>query len=100
MSGLFQEKQAELQAAVLRVEQLSLQLEDLRRGKLNGVPTALGGHVTGAAALELRKLYQELQVLHGTHTAPPRQAQYSHETMSRDSMHFLRRALPNLNQIF
>lgn len=70
MSGLFQEKQAELQAAVLRVEQLSLQLEDLRRGKLNGVPTALGGHVTGAAALELRKLYQELQVLHGTHTAP------------------------------
>lgn len=63
VSGLFQEKQAELQSAVLRVEQLSLQLEDLRRGKLNGIQMGLGGQVTGAAALELRKLYQELQVL-------------------------------------
>ncbi|XP_073348826.1 protein phosphatase 1, regulatory subunit 13Bb isoform X2 [Pagrus major] len=62
VSGLFQEKQAELQSAVLRVEQLSLQLEDLRRGKLNGIQTGLGGQVTGAAALELRKLYQELQI--------------------------------------
>lgn len=62
VSSLFQEKQAELQSAVLRVEQLSLQLEDLRRGKLNGVQSSLGGQVTGAAALELRKLYQELQV--------------------------------------
>ncbi|XP_037100804.1 protein phosphatase 1, regulatory subunit 13Bb isoform X4 [Syngnathus acus] len=62
VSGLFQEKQAELQAAVLRVDQLSLQLEDLRRGKLNGIQTALGGQVTGTAALELRKLYQELQI--------------------------------------
>lgn len=61
ISGLFQEKQAELQAAVLRVDQLSQQLEDLRRGKLNGLQT-LGGQVTGTAALELRKLYQELQV--------------------------------------
>lgn len=63
VSSLFQEKQAELQSAVLRVEQLSLQLEDLRRGKLNGIQSSLGGQVTGAAALELRKLYQELQVL-------------------------------------
>lgn len=63
VSSLFQEKQAELQAAVLRVEQLSLQLEDLRRGKLNGIQASLGGQVTGAAALELRKLYQELQVM-------------------------------------
>uniref|UniRef100_A0A671UKL8 Protein phosphatase 1, regulatory subunit 13Bb n=1 Tax=Sparus aurata TaxID=8175 RepID=A0A671UKL8_SPAAU len=62
VSGLFQEKQAELQSAVLRVEQLSLQLEDLRRGKLNGIQMGLGGQVTGAAALELRKLYQELQI--------------------------------------
>ena len=62
VSSLFQEKQAELQSAVLRVEQLSLQLEDLRRGKLNGIQTVLGGQVTGVAALELRKLYQELQV--------------------------------------
>lgn len=63
VSSLFQEKQAELQSAVLRVEQLSLQLEDLRRGKLNGIQATLGGQVTGAAALELRKLYQELQVI-------------------------------------
>lgn len=63
VTSLFQEKQAELQTAVLRVEQLSLQLEDLRRGKLNGIQTGLGGQVTGAAALELRKLYQELQVM-------------------------------------
>ncbi|XP_061602275.1 protein phosphatase 1, regulatory subunit 13Bb isoform X1 [Cololabis saira] len=62
VSSLFQEKQAELQSAVLRVEQLSLQLEDLRRGKLNGIQTSLGGQVTNAAALELRKLYQELQI--------------------------------------
>lgn len=61
ISGLFQEKQAELQAAVLRVDQLSQQLEELRRGRLNGLQ-GLGGHVTGTAALELRKLYQELQV--------------------------------------
>nr|XP_020503033.1 apoptosis-stimulating of p53 protein 1 isoform X1 [Labrus bergylta] len=62
VSSLFQEKQSELQSAVLRVEQLSLQLEDLRRGKLNGIQSTLGGQVTGAAALELRKLYQELQI--------------------------------------
>lgn len=62
MSRLFQEKQAELQSAVLRVEQLSVQLEDLRRGKINGIQNTLGGQVTGAAAIELRKLYQELQV--------------------------------------
>lgn len=61
ISGLFQEKQAELQAAVLRVDQLSQQLEELRRGRLNGLQ-GLGSHVTGTAALELRKLYQELQV--------------------------------------
>ncbi|KAM6954019.1 protein phosphatase 1, regulatory subunit 13Bb [Aplochiton taeniatus] len=62
VSGLFQEKQSELQTAVMRVEQLSLQLEDLRQGKLNGLQAALGGQVTGTAALELRKLYQELQI--------------------------------------
>uniref|UniRef100_H2TYH6 Protein phosphatase 1, regulatory subunit 13Bb n=1 Tax=Takifugu rubripes TaxID=31033 RepID=H2TYH6_TAKRU len=62
VSRLFQEKQAELQSAVLRVEQLSVQLEDLRRGKVNGNQNTLGGQVTGAAAIELRKLYQELQI--------------------------------------
>ncbi|KAJ7991087.1 hypothetical protein DPEC_G00293600 [Dallia pectoralis] len=61
VSGLFQEKQAELQSAVLKVDQLTQQLDDLRRGRLNGLQP-LGGPLTGTAALELRKLYQELQV--------------------------------------
>ncbi|XP_062407524.1 protein phosphatase 1, regulatory subunit 13Bb isoform X2 [Sardina pilchardus] len=61
ISGLFQEKQAELQTAVLRVEQLSQQLDELRRGKLNGLQ-GLSGQLTGTAAIELRKLYQELQI--------------------------------------
>lgn len=61
VSNLFQEKQAELQAAVLKVDQLTQQLDDLRRGRLNGLQP-LGGPISGAAALELRKLYQELQV--------------------------------------
>uniref|UniRef100_A0A673BY95 Protein phosphatase 1, regulatory subunit 13Ba n=1 Tax=Sphaeramia orbicularis TaxID=375764 RepID=A0A673BY95_9TELE len=52
VSGLFQEKQAELQTAVIRVDQLTQQLEDLRRGR---------SPLSGPAALELRKLYQELQ---------------------------------------
>ncbi|XP_047466542.1 apoptosis-stimulating of p53 protein 1-like isoform X2 [Mugil cephalus] len=75
VSSLFQEKQAELQSAVVRVDQLTQQLEDLRRGRLQlhppgqGAPTgsqgATTGHkgssLSGPAALELRKLYQELQ---------------------------------------
>ncbi|XP_051806574.1 apoptosis-stimulating of p53 protein 1-like isoform X5 [Acanthochromis polyacanthus] len=74
VSSLFQEKQAELQSAVIRVDQLTQQLEDLRRGRLQlhssqGAPTgpqgATTGHkgspLSGPAALELRKLYQELQ---------------------------------------
>ncbi|KAG9336635.1 hypothetical protein JZ751_002982 [Albula glossodonta] len=61
INSMFQEKQQELQTAVLKVDQLTQQLEDLRRGKLNGLQT-LSGQVTGTAALELRKLYQELQI--------------------------------------
>ncbi|XP_052002046.1 protein phosphatase 1, regulatory subunit 13Ba isoform X2 [Xyrauchen texanus] len=61
VSSLFQEKQAELQSAMLKVDQLTQQLDDLRRGRLNGLQP-LGGPVTGNAALELRKLYQELQI--------------------------------------
>ncbi|XP_035771073.1 apoptosis-stimulating of p53 protein 1-like [Neolamprologus brichardi] len=78
VSSLFQEKQAELQTAVIRVDQLTQQLEDLRRGRLQlhsgapgqGAPTGpqgagtghKGSPLSGPAALELRKLYQELQV--------------------------------------
>ncbi|KAM7404082.1 hypothetical protein PAMA_004486 [Pampus argenteus] len=77
VSSLFQEKQAELQSAVVRVDQLTQQLDDLRRGRLQlhsvtpqqGAPTGpqgantgqKGSPLTGPAALELRKLYQELQ---------------------------------------
>ncbi|XP_069391790.1 apoptosis-stimulating of p53 protein 1-like isoform X11 [Paralichthys olivaceus] len=76
VSSLFQEKQAELQSAVIRVDQLTQQLEDLRRGRLQshsappqGAPTGShgttagqkGSPLSGPAALELRKLYQELQ---------------------------------------
>uniref|UniRef100_A0A673HR14 Apoptosis-stimulating of p53 protein 1-like n=1 Tax=Sinocyclocheilus rhinocerous TaxID=307959 RepID=A0A673HR14_9TELE len=61
VSSLFQEKQAELQSAMLKVDQLTQQLDDLRRGRLNGLQS-LGGPVTSNAALELRKLYQELQI--------------------------------------
>ncbi|KAM6973264.1 protein phosphatase 1, regulatory subunit 13Ba [Aplochiton taeniatus] len=64
VSGLFQEKQAELQSAVLRVDQLTQQLDDLRRGRLQLHPGASqqGAPAGHPAALELRKLYQELQV--------------------------------------
>ncbi|KAM4690591.1 apoptosis-stimulating of p53 protein 1 isoform 3-T3 [Rhinophrynus dorsalis] len=61
ITDMFQEKQQELQAAVLKVEQLTQQLEDLRKGKLNGFQ-AYNGQMTGPAALELKKLYQELQI--------------------------------------
>uniref|UniRef100_A0A673C3Y3 SH3 domain-containing protein n=1 Tax=Sphaeramia orbicularis TaxID=375764 RepID=A0A673C3Y3_9TELE len=86
VSSLFQEKQAELQAAVLRVEQLSLQLEDLRRGKLNGVQTALGGQVTGAAALELRKLYQELQIRNKLNQEQNSKLQQQKELLNKRNM--------------
>lgn len=86
VSSLFQEKQAELQAAVLRVEQLSLQLEDLRRGKLNGVQTNLGGQVTGAAALELRKLYQELQIRNKLNQEQNSKLQQQKELLNKRNM--------------
>ncbi|XP_034554720.1 protein phosphatase 1, regulatory subunit 13Bb isoform X3 [Notolabrus celidotus] len=86
VSGLFQEKQAELQSAVLRVEQLSLQLEDLRRGKLNGIQTTLGGQVTGAAALELRKLYQELQIRNKLNQEQNSKLQQQKELLNKRNM--------------
>ncbi|KAG7509418.1 apoptosis-stimulating of p53 protein 1 isoform X2 [Solea senegalensis] len=86
VSSLFQEKQAELQAAVLRVEQLSLQLEDLRRGKLNGIQTTLGSQVTGAAALELRKLYQELQIRNKLNQEQNSKLQQQKEILNKRNM--------------
>ncbi|XP_049319695.1 protein phosphatase 1, regulatory subunit 13Ba isoform X3 [Astyanax mexicanus] len=61
VSSLFQEKQAELQHAVLKVDQLTQQLDDLRHGRINSLQP-VGAPLSGTAALELRKLYQELQI--------------------------------------
>ncbi|XP_026147018.1 protein phosphatase 1, regulatory subunit 13Bb isoform X2 [Carassius auratus] len=85
ISGLFQDKQAELQAAVLRVDQLSQQLEDLRKGKLNGLQT-LGGQVTGTAALELRKLYQELQIRNKLNQEQNSKLQQQKELLNKRNM--------------
>lgn len=59
---MFQEKKQEVQTAILRVDQLSQQLEDLKKGKLNGFQS-YNGKLTGPAAVELKRLYQELQVM-------------------------------------
>lgn len=85
ISGLFQEKQAELQSAVSRVDQLSQQLEDLRRGKLNGLQT-LGGQLTGNAALELRKLYQELQIRNKLNQEQNSKLQQQKELLNKRNM--------------
>ncbi|XP_051951935.1 apoptosis-stimulating of p53 protein 1-like isoform X2 [Xyrauchen texanus] len=85
ISGLFQEKQTELQSAVLRVDQLSQQLEDLRRGKLNGLQT-LGGQVSGTAALELRKLYQELQIRNKLNQEQNSKLQQQKELLNKRNM--------------
>lgn len=58
---MFQEKKQEVQTAILRVDQLSQQLEDLKKGKLNGLQPYTG-KLPGPAAVELKRLYQELQV--------------------------------------
>ncbi|XP_067895114.1 protein phosphatase 1, regulatory subunit 13Bb isoform X1 [Heterodontus francisci] len=61
INNMFHEKQRELQSAVLKVEQLTQQLDDLRKGKTNGLQS-YNGQVPGPAAVELKKLYQELQI--------------------------------------
>ncbi|XP_055721242.1 protein phosphatase 1, regulatory subunit 13Ba isoform X2 [Salvelinus fontinalis] len=82
VSGQFQEKQAELQSAVVKVDQLTQQLEDLRRGRLNGLQP-LGGPLTGTAALELRKLYQELQVRNKLNTEHSGRLQQNKELLNK-----------------
>ncbi|XP_072424700.1 protein phosphatase 1, regulatory subunit 13Bb isoform X2 [Chiloscyllium punctatum] len=61
INNMFHEKQRELQSAVLKVDQLTQQLDDLRKGKSNGLQS-YNGQVPGPAAVELKKLYQELQI--------------------------------------
>ncbi|XP_045143608.1 apoptosis-stimulating of p53 protein 1 isoform X1 [Echinops telfairi] len=60
-SAMFQEKKQEVQTAILRVDQLSQQLEDLKKGKLNGFQSC-NSKLTGPAAMELKRLCQELQI--------------------------------------
>ncbi|KAM3918528.1 apoptosis-stimulating of p53 protein 1 isoform 2-T2 [Leptodactylus fuscus] len=84
ISDMFQEKQQELQAAVLKVEQLTQQLEDLRKGKLNGFQAY--GQMTGPAALELKKLYQELQIRNRLNQEQNTKLQQQKELLNKRNM--------------
>ncbi|XP_018412159.1 PREDICTED: apoptosis-stimulating of p53 protein 1 isoform X2 [Nanorana parkeri] len=85
ISDVFQEKQQELQAAVQKVEQLTQQLEDLRKGKLNGFQT-YNGQMTGPAALELKKLYQELQIRNRLNQEQNTKLQQQKELLNKRNM--------------
>nr|XP_033808129.1 apoptosis-stimulating of p53 protein 1 isoform X2 [Geotrypetes seraphini] len=85
ISDLFQEKQQELQAAVLKVDQLTQQLEDLRKGKLNGFQS-YNGQMTGPAALELKKLYQELQIRNRLNQEQNAKLQQQKELLNKRNM--------------
>lgn len=58
--ALFNEKEKELSVAVAKVEELTRQLEDIRRGRANA--TARETVQPTAAAQELEKLRRELMV--------------------------------------
>ncbi|XP_052550449.1 apoptosis-stimulating of p53 protein 1 isoform X5 [Tympanuchus pallidicinctus] len=85
ISAMFQEKQQELQAAVLKVDQLTQQLEDLRKGKLNGFQS-YNGQVTGPAAVELKKLYQELQIRNRLNQEQNSKLQQQKELLNKRNM--------------
>ncbi|XP_025019330.1 apoptosis-stimulating of p53 protein 1 isoform X2 [Python bivittatus] len=85
ISAMFQEKQQELQAAVLKVDQLTQQLEDLRKGKLNGFQS-YNGQMTGPAAIELKKLYQELQIRNRLNQEQNTKLQQQKELLNKRNM--------------
>ncbi|KAL7992700.1 hypothetical protein Chor_016956 [Crotalus horridus] len=85
ISTMFQEKQQELQAAVLKVDQLTQQLEDLRKGKLNGFQS-YNGQMTGPAAIELKKLYQELQIRNRLNQEQNTKLQQQKELLNKRNM--------------
>ncbi|XP_053219465.1 apoptosis-stimulating of p53 protein 1 isoform X7 [Podarcis raffonei] len=85
ISAIFQEKQQELQAAVLKVDQLTQQLEDLRKGKLNGFQS-YNGQMTGPAAVELKKLYQELQIRNRLNQEQNTKLQQQKELLNKRNM--------------
>ena len=61
IKSLFNEKEKELTLAVSKVEDLTLQLDELRNGRMNGLA---GGEYNNnsPAFLELEKLRKELMV--------------------------------------
>ncbi|XP_075047859.1 apoptosis-stimulating of p53 protein 1 isoform X2 [Mixophyes fleayi] len=85
ISDMFQEKQQELQVAVQKVEQLTQQLEDLRKGKLNGFQ-AYNGQMSGPAALELKKMYQELQIRNRLNQEQNSKLQQQKELLNKRNM--------------
>ncbi|KAJ1069828.1 hypothetical protein K5549_009851 [Capra hircus] len=84
-SAMFQEKKQEVQTAILRVDQLSQQLEDLKKGKLNGFQP-YNGKLTGPAAVELKRLYQELQIRNQLNQEQNSKLQQQKELLSKRNM--------------
>ncbi|XP_066200630.1 apoptosis-stimulating of p53 protein 1 isoform X2 [Saccopteryx leptura] len=84
-SAMFQEKKQEVQTAILRVDQLSQQLEDLKKGKLNGLQP-YNGKLTGPAAVELKKLYQELQIRNQLNQEQNSKLQQQKELLNKRNM--------------
>ncbi|XP_037687644.1 apoptosis-stimulating of p53 protein 1 isoform X3 [Choloepus didactylus] len=84
-SAMFQEKKQEVQAAILRVDQLSQQLEDLKKGKLNGFQS-YNGKWTGPAAVELKRLYQELQIRNQLNQEQNSKLQQQKELLNKRNM--------------
>nr|KAF6486638.1 protein phosphatase 1 regulatory subunit 13B [Rousettus aegyptiacus] len=84
-SAMFQEKKQEVQTAILRVDQLSQQLEDLKKGKLNGFQP-YNGKLTGPAALELKRLYQELQIRNQLNQEQNSKLQQQKELLNKRNM--------------
>ncbi|XP_077907101.1 apoptosis-stimulating of p53 protein 1 isoform X1 [Ictidomys tridecemlineatus] len=84
-SAMFQEKKQEVQTAILRVDQLSQQLEDLKKGKLNGFQSH-NGKLTGPAAVELKRLYQELQIRNQLNQEQNSKLQQQKELLNKRNM--------------
>ncbi|KAJ8780228.1 hypothetical protein J1605_011831 [Eschrichtius robustus] len=82
---MFQEKKQEVQTAILRVDQLSQQLEDLKKGKLNGFQS-YNGKLTGPAAVELKRLYQELQIRNQLNQEQNSKLQQQKELLNKRNM--------------
>ncbi|XP_006879108.1 PREDICTED: apoptosis-stimulating of p53 protein 1 [Elephantulus edwardii] len=84
-SAMFQEKKQEVQTAILRVDQLSQQLEDLKKGKLHGFQS-YNGKLTGSAAAELKRLYQELQIRNQLNQEQNSKLQQQKELLNKRNM--------------